>query len=149
MELKYTFYIGVSPEEVWHVLISPEATKQTVFGCVLESTFEIGSSFAYVGPGADGDETVHVYGKILEFETNKVMSYEEHPGPSYNPKHAELSTRVTLTLEPVGNTTKLTLVNDQWSDNHPSFASTSESWPIMLSNIKTYAETGKALDFGW
>jgi uncharacterized protein YndB with AHSA1/START domain len=149
MELKYQFYIGVKPEDVWQVLVSPEATKQTMFGCVIRSTFEIGSSFEYVGPGNDGDETVHLYGKLLAFEPNQVMSYVEHPGPSYNDNHAELTTRVTITLEPVGNTTKFTLVNDQWSDNHPSFASSTESWPIMLSNIKTYAETGKTLDFGW
>lgn len=147
--LKYEFYIGGTPEEVWHVLVAPEATKQTVFGCVLRSTFEVGSLMEYVGPGADGDETVHVYGYIRAWEPGKLMVYEEHPGPSYRANHAELQTRVTVTLEPVGTCTKLTLVNDEWPDDHPSYENTKNSWPIMLSNIKTYAETGKTLDFGW
>lgn len=30
---------------------------------------------AYVDPGNDGDETVHVYGKLLEFEPNRIFSY--------------------------------------------------------------------------
>lgn len=149
MELKYVMYVGVTPEKLWQVLISPEGTKATFMGCVIRSTFEVGSSLEYVGPGTDGDETVHVYGKILAFEPNKAFSYAEHPGPSYKPNHAELESRVTITLEPVGSTTKLTLVNDQWTDNHPSYASSSESWPIILSNVKTYAETGTTLDFGW
>jgi uncharacterized protein YndB with AHSA1/START domain len=149
MDLKYVLYVGAKPEEVWQAFISPEATKAIFFGCILRSTFEVGAPYEYIGPGNDGDETVHVYGQILAFEPNHLMSYTEHPGPSYRENHAELETRVTLTLETVGNCTKLTLVNDQWPANHPSYENTKESWPMILSNIKTYVETGKALDFGW
>jgi uncharacterized protein YndB with AHSA1/START domain len=148
-DLKYVLYIGAKPEDVWQVFVAPEATKAIFFGCILNSTFEIGAPYAYIGPGSDGDETVHVYGKVLAFEQNRLMSYTEHPGPSYRDNHAELETRVTLTLEIVGDCTKLTLVNDQWPENHPSYDSTQESWPMMLSNIKSYVETGKTLNFGW
>jgi signal transduction histidine kinase len=55
-----------------------------------------------IGPGKEGDETVHVYGKILDFEPNKIFSYTEHPGPSYNPDHASLETRITFRLDEVG-----------------------------------------------
>jgi uncharacterized protein YndB with AHSA1/START domain len=147
--LKFVLYIGAKPEDVWQVFVAPEATKAIFFGCILNSTFEIGAPYAYIGPGSDGDETVHVYGKVLAFEPNRLMSYTEHPGPSYRDNHAELETRVTLTLETVGECSKLTLVNDQWPDNHPSYENTIESWPMILSNIKTYVETGKTLNFGW
>ncbi|TBL76035.1 SRPBCC family protein [Paenibacillus thalictri] len=149
MELKYEFYIGAQPETVWDVLISPEGTKKTFFGSVIQSTFEPGSDFAYVGPGNEGDQTVHVYGKIAAFEPCKTFSFLEHPGPSYRPNHAELESRVTFTLETVGNCTKLTLVNDQWSPDHPSLNNTENHWWMILSNIKTVAETGNVLDFGW
>lgn len=149
MDLKYEIYIGAKPEDVWQVFVSPEGTKAIFYGCILQSTFEIGAPYAYIGPGADGDETVHVYGNVLAFEENRLMSYTEHPGPSYRENHVELETRVTLTLETVSNCTKLTLVNDQWPDHHPSYESTKSSWPMILSNIKTYVETGKTLDFGW
>ncbi|QHW32027.1 polyketide cyclase [Paenibacillus rhizovicinus] len=148
-DLKYDIYIGANPEDVWKVLVTPEGTKAIFFGSVLESTFEIGSPYAYVGPGNDGERTVHVYGEVLEYEANRRMSYTEHPGPSYRDNHAELETRVTLTMEVVGAVTKLTLVNDRWPDGHPSYESTKQSWPMILSNIKTYAETGKTLDFGY
>lgn len=149
MELKFVSYVGVPAEKLWQVFVSPEGTRATFFGCVIQSTFEEGSSYEYVGPGSEGEETVHVYGTILVFEPNKAFSCIEHPGPSYNPNHAQLESRITITLEPYGETTKLTLVNDQWSDNHPSFDKTAESWPMILSNVKTYAETGKTLNFGW
>lgn len=147
--LKYEIYIGAKPEDVWNVFVTPEGTKAIFFGTILDSTFEIGSPYKYVGPGNDGEHTVHVYGEVLEYEPGKRMSYTEHPGPSYRANHAELETRVSLTLEVVGATTKLTLVNDRWPDNHPSYASTQQSWPIIISNIKTYVETGKTLDFGF
>ncbi|MCD1259505.1 SRPBCC family protein [Paenibacillus athensensis] len=149
MDLKYVLYINAKPEEVWNIFVTPEGTKAIFFGCVLDTTFEIGAPYRYVGPGTDGDETVHVYGNVLEYVPNKRMSYTEHAGPSYRDNHAELQTRVTLELETIGNCTKLTLINDQWPDNHPSYESTKESWPMILSNVKTYAETGHTLDFGW
>jgi len=149
MDLTYDFYIGAKPEDVWQALVSDEGVKAVFFGCTLQSTFEEGADFAYVGPGPDGDETVHVYGKILAFEPNRVLSYTKYPGPSYHENHAELQTRVTFTLETVGACTKLTLVNDEWPADHPSYENTKVHWPMILSNIKTYAETGKTLDFGW
>lgn len=99
--------------------------------------------------GADGEETVHVYGTVLAFEPCSLMSFTEHPGPSYRENHAELETRITAEFEAVGNCTRVTLVNDQWPENHPSYENTKDSWPIVLSNLKSYTETGKTLDLGW
>lgn len=149
MDLKYVTYIGAKPEDVWQIFVKPEATKAIFFGSILESTFEAGAPYHYVGPGNDGDETVHVYGKVLAYEPYRLMSFTEHPGPSYRDNHAELETRVTMTLETVGDCTKLTLINDRWPENHPSYENTKESWPMILSNIKTYVETGKTLNFGF
>ncbi|WP_028549042.1 SRPBCC family protein [Paenibacillus sp. UNC451MF] len=149
MELKYEFYIGATPEQVWDILVTPEGTRKIFFGSELQSTFQVGEPFQYVGPGNDGDETVHVYGTILAYEPNRLLSCLEHPGPSYYPNHAELESRITMTLETVGECTKLTLVNDQWSENHPSISNTTNSWWMILSNIKTLAETGKTLNLGW
>lgn len=149
MELQYIFYIGATPEHVWNTLVSPEGTRSTFFGAALNTTLEPGAAFQYVGPGHDGDETVHVYGTILQAVPGKVLSYLEHPGASYRDNHADLESRVTFTLEPVGGCTKLTLTNDQWTPGHPSFANAKEHWWMILSSIKTYAETGKTLDFGW
>ncbi|WP_438447299.1 SRPBCC family protein [Gorillibacterium sp. sgz5001074] len=149
MDLVYTLYIGATPEQVWDVLVSDEGVRAVFFGCTIRSGMKAGDDLAYVGPGNDGDETVHVYGKLLEVEPGRVFSYLEHPGPSYYSNHEELETRVTFTLDPVGGCTKLVLVNDKWAEGHPSYANTQEHWPMILSNIKTYAETGKTLDFGW
>ncbi|WP_127582328.1 SRPBCC domain-containing protein [Paenibacillus koleovorans] len=147
--LKYEFYIDAPLETVWNTFISPEGVRQIFFGSELRSSFAVGEPYQYVGPGKDGDETVHVYGTILEYEPNKRISMTEHPGPSYWDNHAELQTRMTYTLETVYNCTKLTFVNDEWTDGHPSYERVSQDWWLILSNIKTLAETGKPMNFQW
>ncbi|MEF3355906.1 SRPBCC family protein [Paenibacillus sp. GYB006] len=147
--LHYEFYIGASPDQVWDTLFQPENTKKIFYGCTLESSFETGSSFQYVGPGKDGERTIHLYGEVLSYEPGVKFSCLEHPGPSYKENHEELASRMTYLFEPVGDCTKLTLINDQWSENHPSYESTKSHWWMILSNIKTLAETGKTLHFGF
>ncbi|PZD95359.1 polyketide cyclase [Paenibacillus sambharensis] len=148
MELKYEFYIGAKPDKVWEILTSKEGTRSIFFGCELRSAFREGEPFEYRGPGSDGDETVHVYGTILAYEPGKRLSMTEHPGPSYYSNHAELESRMTYTLEEMGECTKLTLINDQWTENHPGMENARASWWMILSNIKTLAETGRTLQLG-
>ncbi|MNE74438.1 hypothetical protein D3C80_1705190 [compost metagenome] len=56
---------------------------------------------------------------------------------------------MSFTLEEVGGTTKLTVINDQFTENHPALEKADNDWWMILSNLKTYVETGKGLDFGW
>lgn len=149
MELKYELYIAGTAQAVWDAFILPEMTKQVFFGSVIQSSFKVGDPFEYVGPDQNGDETVHMYGTIQAFEPCQKLTYIEHPGASYYPNHADLQSRVSLTLEPVGNCTKLVLINDEWTDNHPSYANSFDTWALILSNIKTLVETGKPLDLGY
>lgn len=149
MKLEYTIYVDAKPEKVWEALVSPEGVRACFFGSELKSALEEGASFEYTGPGNDGDATVHLYGTIQEYEAGKKLVYVEHPGPSYRENHAELESRVAFELSEAGSTTKLTLVNDQWTENHPSFENSGGAWPMILSSIKTWCETGKTLDFGW
>ncbi|MFE5318915.1 SRPBCC domain-containing protein [Paenibacillus sp. NPDC056579] len=148
-KLEYVFYIGTKPEEVWEVLFHPEKSFQAFLGGVIRSSCRVGDDIEFVGPGADGEQTVHIYGKVLEYEPYRILSYTDHPGPSHYLQHAEMESRVRLTLEPVGSCTKLHLVNDQWTDDNPLFAKTEQYWWMILSNIKSIAETGRPLDFGF
>jgi len=149
MKLEYTFYINTNPEQVWEVLCDPEKSFHAFMGGVIRSSYQIGDDITFVGPGADGEQTVHIYGKILAYEPYRILSYTDHPGPSYYSQHAEMESRVTLTLEQVGSCTQLHLINDAWTEDNPLFGKTERFWWMILSNIKTIAETGKSLDFGF
>jgi len=148
-ELKYVFYIAATPEDVWEALISPEGTKQIYYGCVIRSTFQVGDLLEYVGPGADGDETVHVYGSVLEYVPKQVLRFTHFAGKAYTKNDAqEYESRISYILEPVGASTKLTFIHDQWKDCDPHYENSDVAWWMILSNTKTLVETGKTLDLG-
>lgn len=68
MSFIFKMYIGAEPSEIWEALTKPEGTRKIYYGCVIQSEFVDGSSFAYVGPGNDGAETVHLYGDFVTVE---------------------------------------------------------------------------------
>ncbi len=146
MDQKFIFYISGSPKQVWEAILLPDGIFKKMYGAVIKSTFKTGQRLEFIGPGPDGPETVQIYGRVLKHERYKVLSYTDHPGPSYYPNHAELESRVSFTLEPVGKTTKLTLVEDQSSAGEGE-EDQSWLWWLILSNLKTLVETGKPLDF--
>lgn len=145
-DLKYEVYIGATPEKVWDALISPEGIKKLYSGSTLKSTFETGSPLEYVGPGPDGKEVVHIYGKVLNFEPNKTFRHTCRIGEAWGAQHANFESRVAYELEPVGPCTKLTLIHDQWMERDPAYAGSLKNWPKHLSSLKTYVETGEVLD---
>lgn len=110
MKLEYVFYIGTSPEQVWDVLVNPEKSIKAFLGGAIRSTFQVGEDIEFVGPGAHGDDTVHIYGKLLQYEPNRVLSYTDHPGPSHYAEHAQMESRVILSLERVGAAPNYTLL---------------------------------------
>jgi len=147
-ELRYDFYIGATPDKVWEHLISPAYTKQIYYGSVIRSSFKVGELLEYIGPGADGDNTLHVYGEILEFSPQKALRFTHQVGPSYLKGGDNYKSRISWLLEPVGGSTKLTLIHDNWDLDDPSYAGSDTAWPQIMSNTKTLIETGKTLDLG-
>ncbi|KOS62971.1 SRPBCC domain-containing protein [Lysinibacillus agricola] len=147
-DLKYQFYIAGTPEEVWKALISSESTKQIYYGSVIKSTFQLGDLLEYVGPGVDGDKTVHVYGNVLEYEPNKVLRFTHYPGKSYIEDDHAFESRISYLLEPIGSCTKLTVIQDQWKEGDSTYENSDKAWWMILSNTKTLVETGSTLDFG-
>ncbi|GGG00556.1 hypothetical protein GCM10010912_51790 [Paenibacillus albidus] len=147
-ELKYDFYVGGTPEQVWESLISPEMVKQIYYGSVIRSSFQIGERFEYVGPGAEGPETLHVFGTLLELTPQKALRFTHKVGPSYLKGGENHESRISWLLEPVGGCTKLTLLHDEWHPDDPSYGPSDNAWPQIMSNIKTLVETGRTLDFG-
>ena len=64
--LKYIFYIGAPPAKVWEAIVGADGVRKLFFGARLESTFEPGSDFRYVGLDGKGGEVNYVTGKVLE-----------------------------------------------------------------------------------
>ena len=66
-EMVREVHFDASIDKVWNFLIDPEQTKQYMFGCAVQSTWEIGSSVLWVGQSEDGTPLTYVKGEVLEF----------------------------------------------------------------------------------
>lgn len=145
MDLKYELYIDAKTVDVWNTLISPMETPKIFFGAEVQSTFQIGNSIKFVGPGNAGNATVHIYGKILEFELNKRLTYTYNVGDTYSAGHQKFESNVSFQLESLETCTKLTLIHDHWTKDDPTYENTSKGWWIILCSLKTLLETGRPL----
>ncbi|MFC4224647.1 SRPBCC domain-containing protein [Lysinibacter cavernae] len=144
----YTIYIAATPDRIWQAFINDEDVRAVWWGCTLQTSLQPGEPYAYVGPGADGDQTVHVTGEILEAVPSERLVMTERPGPSYNPEGEERTSRMTFTIAPVtSHISTLTVVNDNWSDGHPGYEETKSTWPLLFGSVKSYIETGNAFSF--
>lgn len=137
-------FIDATREKVWKAFIEPDQFFMAFYGANIRSSFKISERIEYSGL-YEGKETVHIYGEILEYEKGKVLAYTDHPGPMYHEKHADLISSVKLNFEEMGATTRLTLVNDQFSEDNP-MKEEAKQWYIILSNLKTWIETGNLLN---
>lgn len=141
----YISYIDAAPTKVWDALVSKTGIWNAWYGAWIKSSFKPGDKLEFVGPGVDGEETVHIYGEVIAFDIGKTFTYIEHPGASYKPDHAKLQTRINWNFEAAGDCTKLTLIVDQWSEGHYAQASAFNDWSTVISIFKSFVETGKIL----
>ncbi|UOQ90021.1 SRPBCC domain-containing protein [Agromyces endophyticus] len=147
-DFEMTLYVAAEPQQVWEAITGDEGSRAVMWGSAIRGELAAGERYEYVGPGQDGDETVHVYGEVLAAEPGTLLQLSEHPGPTYRENHAELRSRMTWRMDSAGDgLTKLTFTNDEWSEGHPAEAETAETWPLVLSSFKSWIETGRALPF--
>jgi uncharacterized protein YndB with AHSA1/START domain len=138
----YEIFIGAPSQRVWKGLIDGEITKHYVYGTRFESKLKSGAPYAYIG---DGDFKV-VEGQILEIENGSrlVMTWKAN----YNESVAkEKASRVAFELTSTGpSVTRLRLVHDDLKDDSATYAGSVEGWPLMLSSLKSFLETDRALE---
>ena len=92
------------------------------------------------------DETrvVDIAGKVVESTPphRLVISWARPKELADESKHS----RVTFDIEPIGDTlVRLTVTHEGLERDEPMLAGISTGWPMVLSNLKSLLETGKAL----
>ena len=137
-------YINASTEKVWQAFVEPNQFFLAFYQANIRSTFKIGERIEFSGT-YQGEEAVHIYGEVLEYKKGKLLSYTDHPGPMYRENHAELKSRVRATFNSLGQSTCLTLTNDQFSNDNPMQGEANQ-WYLILSNLKTWVETGDLIN---
>jgi uncharacterized protein YndB with AHSA1/START domain len=137
----YVTYIRTTPERLWDTLTKPEFTKLYWCGTSHESSWEKGADWRIMIPdGRVGDA-----GKILEIEPGRrlVLSWRNEFMPALK---AEGFSRASFEIEKVGDTVRLTVTQEIDRDPSQLIDGVSNGWPAILSSLKTFLETGTALE---
>ena len=135
----FEIYIRTTPERLWAAITDPDTRAKYHFGVRVESDWSPGSGYRLVHPGndgplAEGDNIVVDPPKRLVQSMRTLWSDEAA---------AEATSRVTWEIEPVGDSCRLTVTHDQLRDDSPP--EIYGGWPMILSGLKTWLETGSTL----
>ncbi len=135
----YTVYIAASPRQTWDALSSAQISPQFWSGCSIESDWHVGSEVTLTRDGG-----VRSSGRILECTPPSRLAYSFTI--RYVPElEAEGPTHVAFELEPLGRQTRLTLTHSRFGPASKTFPIISQSWPAILSSLKSLLETGQPL----
>jgi len=139
MEKIFEIYIRTSPERLWEAITDPAIRAKYHFGAGVESDWTAGSHYALIHPGAAGPlvegENLVVDPPHRLVQTMHILWSEE--------AEREGTSRVTWEIEPVGDSCRLTVTHDQLRDTAPE--EIYGGWPMILSGLKTWLETGQTL----
>jgi uncharacterized protein YndB with AHSA1/START domain/DNA-binding transcriptional ArsR family regulator len=139
MEKVFEIFIRTSPERLWTAITDPATRARFQFGATIESDWADESPYQLTHPGTPGPL---VDGINLEIEPphRLVQSFHAHWSDRAN---AAGASRVTWEIEPVGDSCRLTVIHDQLpTDAAPDLYG---GWPMILSGLKTWLETGTEL----
>jgi uncharacterized protein YndB with AHSA1/START domain len=139
MEKVFEIYIRTTPERLWEAITNPAIRAKYHFGAGVDSFWTPGSKWALVHPGADGalaeGENLVVDPPHRLVQTMDVLWSED--------AEREGTSRVTWEIEQVGDSCRLTVIHDELRADAP--AELYGGWPMILSGLKTWLETGETL----
>ncbi|MDR3427469.1 MULTISPECIES: SRPBCC family protein [Silvimonas] len=136
----YVTFIRTTPEQLWSALTNPELTRQYWFGMYQLSHWTAGAPWQLVF--ADG--RIADSGEVLESEPARrlVLKWRNEFKPEMQ---AEGYSRCVIEIEPVGDVAKLSITHTLNQPDSRFVAAVSAGWPRILSNLKSWLETGTVL----
>lgn len=139
MEKVFEIYIRTTPERLWEAITDGEIRGKYQFGNRVTSEWTPGSDFEMTNPKAPS-----MLGRGVNLEVDPprrlVQTMEALWGDDVK---AEGTSRVTWEIEPVGDSCRLTVTHDQLREGaNPQLYG---GWPMILSGLKTWLETGEIL----
>jgi uncharacterized protein YndB with AHSA1/START domain/DNA-binding transcriptional ArsR family regulator len=139
MEKIFEIYIRTTPERLWEAITDGETRTKFQFGNRITSDWTPGSHFEMTHPGAPGPLGE---GENLEIDPPRRLVQSMVALWSDDVK-SEGTSRVTWDIEPVGDSCRLTVTHDQLREG--ANAQLYGGWPMILSGLKTWIETGQVL----
>jgi uncharacterized protein YndB with AHSA1/START domain/DNA-binding transcriptional ArsR family regulator len=139
MEKVFEIYIRTTPERLWEAITDPTIRSKYNFGAGVTSDWTVGSHFEMGHPETG---VLLGEGENLEVEPPRrlVQSMTALWGDDVK---SEGATRITWEIEPVEDSCRLTVTHDELREgaNDQLYG----GWPMILSGLKTWLETGELL----
>jgi len=139
MEKVFEIYIKTTPERLWEAITDPEIRAKYNFGAGVNSDWTPGARLEIDAAKAGG---LLGEGEVIEVDPPRRLVHTMVALWSDDVKR-EGPSRVTWEIEPVGDSCRLTLTHDQLRED--ANAELYGGWPMILSGLKTWLETGELL----
>ena len=135
-EFIYTTYIRSTPQKVWDAITNPEFTRQYWVNDNI-SDWKKGSDWKHVSK----DGQVRVIGKVMESIPPKllVLTWAD-------PANTSDGSQVTFEIEAIKDMVRLNVMHGSFKADSTMAGKVATGWPLVLSSLKSYLESGNALD---
>ena len=144
----YVTYIATTPEKLWKALTEVDLMRQWWLdpkaGCSRANVSDWKPGSGWKHQRMDGSGIVDIVGKVLEHTPPSRLAFT-WARPS---EEADVSkhSRVTFDIEPyTDKMVRLTVTHDELDE--AMLKGISGGWPTVLSNLKTFLETGRPLPY--
>jgi uncharacterized protein YndB with AHSA1/START domain len=145
----YVTYIATTPEKLWRALVDTEVARQYWIDPSGKSPahenvsdWKVGSKWEHTR--ADAERKVDVVGKVVESTppSHLALTWARPTEADDDTKHSQ----VTFDIEPQGDAlVRLTVTHADLENDPKMLSGISSGWPMILSNLKSFLETGRAL----
>ena len=137
----YVTYIRSTPVRVFEAITRPDMAR-AYWGHENISDWTPGSRWQHVR--ANSERTVELVGEVVEHAPphRLVISWAN----ASQADDASAYSRVTFDIVPYEDMVRLTVTHDGLIPGSGMLNGISKGWPIVLSSLKSYLETGQAMD---
>jgi uncharacterized protein YndB with AHSA1/START domain len=139
-EFVYVTFIRTTPEKLWSALTDAGQMKDYWFGMHIKTEWKTGAEWQMIFP----DGRVADTGQILELERPKRIQLKWRN--EFRPElKAEGFALCTLEIEPYGDAVRLSISHSIERAESKLIQAVSGGWPKVLSNLKSFLETGRVV----
>lgn len=140
MEKVYEIYIRTTPERLWQAITDGETRRKYSFGVTVKSDWTTGSLYEAVVPSSGFRISE---GENVEVDPPRRLVQTFHAVWGHDVE-AEGTSRVTWEIERIADDScLLTVTHDRLHEG--ANAQVYGGWPMILSGLKTWLETGEEL----
>jgi uncharacterized protein YndB with AHSA1/START domain len=136
-----TTTIAAPPDRVWNALTDAAKIKQYMFGTTVTSDWKVGSAVTW--KGEMNGKSYEDKGRVQRAEPRRLLEYTHFSPLSGEPDIPESYHKVTITLSPEGNGTRVDLAQSR-NPTDDARKHSEKNWNAMLAGLKKVVESSSS-----